>query len=43
MSPVSFYVLNVAIRKVKSPYVVFILFLLDSAVLEDSSMCTSSY
>ena len=41
MSPVSFYILNMAIRKVKIMCVVCILFLLDSVVLEDSSKCTS--
>lgn len=37
MSSVSFYILNVAIRKVKGTYVVGIIFLSDGAVLGDSS------
>lgn len=37
MSSVSFYILNVAIRKVKGTYVACIIFLLDGAVLEYSS------
>ena len=41
MLPVSFYIFNMAIRKVKIICVVCILFLLDSAVLEDSRKCAS--